>query len=131
MLLSDVSVFSDESRVVQPIGMRQLYYLLVVSVFSDESRVVQLPASAGGSGKPVVSVFSDESRVVQRVISTVVPAAAGGFQYSLTNLVWCNPAFVRMLNSHDYVSVFSDESRVVQRIAYLVLILAMACFSIL
>ena len=36
------------------------------------------------------------------------------FQYSLTNLVWCNNEKRRCLNVGYIVSVFSDESRVVQ-----------------
>ena len=41
-------------------------------------------------------------------------AAVNLFQYSLTNLVWCNRRNFRANRSGLWVSVFSDESRVVQ-----------------
>ena len=61
-----VSVFSGESRVVQPVTPGSMTGIYVVSVFSGESRVVQ-PGVSGGGRLPLVQ-----------------------FQYSLANLVWCN-----------------------------------------
>ncbi len=61
-----------------------------------------------------VSVFSDESRVVQRVNFITIPPRKRMFQYSLTNLVWCNPVGEGAPAPSATVSVFSDESRVVQ-----------------
>ncbi len=51
---------------------------LEVSVFSDESRVVQLKNASVLRSPPEVSVFSDESRVVQPTASSIpiVPAAS-------------------------------------------------------
>ena len=66
LLQYEVSVFSDESRVVQLEARPEFLVFLPVSVFSDESRVVQLLAKrCGNSRRSYVSVFSDESRVVQ------------------------------------------------------------------
>ena len=61
-----VSVFSDESRVVQQTDTFLLEVAVPVSVFSDESRVVQPNILERYEDSITVSVFSDESRVVQR-----------------------------------------------------------------
>ncbi len=66
----------------------------------------------------MVSVFSDESRVVQPISLIAVTNGLAGFQYSLTNLVWCNLSGKSETLRWERVSVFSDESRVVQRTTY-------------
>ena len=133
-----VSVFSDESRVVQ---LQNCSYVNIhpdVSVFSDESRVVQpTPAAAApyqnrrfsilwriscGATIYFYSHFT-KSKKFQYSLTNLVWCNAtrrGGsvppvkFQYSLTNLVWCNTSPLKLPGHIWLVSVFSDESRVVQ-----------------
>ena len=62
----------------------------IVSVFSDESRVVQQQTGEVTAPGVIVSVFSDESRVVQHRTKRALDGKSSEFQYSLTNLVWCN-----------------------------------------
>ncbi len=79
----------------------------------------------------VVSVFSDESRVVQHDQKTAGPAGISEFQYSLTNLVWCNRKNPNGVGMKLRVSVFSDESRVVQPITETLVGYDESSFSIL
>ena len=74
-----VSVFSDESRVVQPTHSLTVVQDATVSVFSDESRVVQQARRVGGPPADAVSVFSDESRVVQPLGNYFTPVLQNGF----------------------------------------------------
>ena len=48
-----------------------------------------------------VSVFSDESRVVQPERIRTLAQAGVPFQYSLTNLVWCNGCFFAAFIARD------------------------------
>ena len=57
---------------VQPIPLVAGRRFATVSVFSDESRVVQLLVIHFALVFASVSVFSDESRVVQQIIKSVV-----------------------------------------------------------
>ena len=111
-----VSVFSGESRVVQPTSSRVETERSGVSVFSGESRVVQLAfpvvtvfdpdrfsilwrISCGATTEFLSTVA--RPRVSFSILWRISCGATAGervcffniasFQYSLANLVWCNP----------------------------------------
>ena len=110
---TNVSVFSDESRVVQrSIGAVRIkehvfQYSLTNLVWCNETPAERDLEAIAFQYSLTNLVWCNQDGAPRTDGKRV-------FQYSLTNLVWCNNRARQETAVYVKVSVFSDESRVVQ-----------------